>query len=60
MSDDLETIADELVLCRADPVRFVDTMSPGLPIPSSLAKPRSRGNATCCARSGMVCRWGKP
>jgi hypothetical protein len=27
MSDDsLETIADELVLCRADPVRFVETM----------------------------------
>ena len=26
MSDDLERIADELVLCRADPVRFVETM----------------------------------
>jgi hypothetical protein len=26
MSDDLETIADELVACRADPVRFVETM----------------------------------
>jgi hypothetical protein len=26
VSDDLETIADELVACRADPVRFVETM----------------------------------
>jgi hypothetical protein len=26
VSDDLESIADELVLCRADPVRFVETM----------------------------------
>jgi hypothetical protein len=28
MSDDLESIADELVLCRGDPLRFVETMFP--------------------------------
>ena len=26
LTDDLETIADELVACRSDPVRFIETM----------------------------------